>query len=259
MSMAEVIQAVKDKDYQKLKAMFAPLCTSDDTSYACHSCQDSGWLFQEDGGVQPCPCAALKKAKHQLAQSGLAELLTRYTFQSFAAKDPWQQGLLSLAREYVKHAEAGGKSWLYLGGQPGCGKTHLCTAVCGELLGSGIPVKYMLWTDQIQRIKADINNPQALDELLEPLKTIRVLYVDDLFKGVPGPKCSPTAADLRLAFEIFNMRYVRQLMTIISSEWDLTALIAADEGTFSRVYQQSKDFSAYVQPDMQKNHRLREG
>ena len=257
MSMAEVIQAVKDKDYEKLRAMFAPLCSSDDTKYACELCHDSGWVDAGERRVAPCRCMAVKKARRQMEQSGLQGLLERFTFDNFALEAPWQQGLFGLAREYLSHVLSGGKGWLYLGGQPGCGKTHLCTAVCAGLLERGIPVRYMLWTDQIQRIKADILNSEALDVLLEPLKIIPVLYVDDLFKGPPGLSPTPTAADLRLAFEIFNMRYVRQLPTIISSEWDLTALLSTDQGTFSRVYQQSKGFTAFVQPDLQKNFRLR--
>ena len=257
MSMEEVIRLVNNRDWQALKERFAPLCSSDDTEYECDICHDSGWVDVGERRVAPCRCVALKRAKRQMAQSGLGGLLDRYTFDGFAQDEPWQQGLLSLAQEYLQHVLSGGKGWLYLGGQPGCGKTHLCTAVCAGLLEKGIPVRYMLWTDQIQRIKADINNSEAMEQLLEPLKTITVLYVDDLFKGPPGVSPTPTAADLRLAFEIFNMRYVRQLCTILSSEWDLTALLTADQGTFSRVYQQSKGFTAFVKPDMGKNFRLR--
>lgn len=255
--MAEVIQAVKNQDYAKLREMFAPLCSSGDTEYECEECQDTGWVDAGERRMAPCRCVAVKKARRQMEQSGLKGLLDRFTFDSFAAEAPWQKGLLGLAKEYLSHVLSGGKGWMYLGGQPGCGKTHLCTAVCAGLLEKGIPVRYMLWTDQIQRIKADILNSEALDTLLEPLKTIPVLYVDDLFKGPPAKSPSPSAADLKLAFEIFNMRYVRQLPTILSSEWDLTALIDTDQGTFSRVYQQSKGFTAFVQPDYKKNYRLR--
>ncbi len=206
----------------------------------------------------PCTCQAVKRAKRQMAQSGLAGLLDRCGFEGFSAETPWQQDLKSLAEGYLAHVRSGGKSWLYLGGQPGCGKTHLCTAVCAGLLNDGVPVKYMLWTDQVQRIKADINDSDALDELLEPLKTVPVLYVDDLFKGPPGPAPNPSAADLRLAFEILNMRYVRQLTTLLSGEWDLSALLSLDQGTFSRVYQMAKGFTAFVGPDFAKNFRLRE-
>lgn len=255
--MEDVIRAVNNKDMEALKAMFAPLCTSDDTKYECDICQDTGWVDIGERRVKPCRCMAVKKARRQMRESGLEGLLDRYTFETFIPDEPWQKGLFDLSREYLAHVQSGGKAWLYLAGQPGCGKTHLCTAVCGELLQQGIPVRYMLWTDQTQRIKADINNSEAMDRLLEPLKTVPVLYVDDLFKGPPGPNPTPSAADLRLAFEIFNMRYVRQLCTIVSGEWDLTTLIGLDQGTFSRVYQQSKGFTAFVGPDMRKNFRLR--
>ena len=47
----------------------------------------------------------------------------------------------------------------------------------------------------------------------------RMLYIDDLFKPTYddfGKPRSPTAADIKLAFEIINYRYVNQKTTIIS-------------------------------------------
>jgi DNA replication protein DnaC len=117
----------------------------------------------------------------------------------------------------------------------------------------------MLWTDQIQRIKAGINDQETLDELLEPLKHVTVLYVDDLFKGAPKRDgiLTPTDSDKRLAFELFNHRYVAGLRTIISCEWDIRELIDVGQGTFSRVYERCKPYMVHVAPDKAKNWRLR--
>jgi DNA replication protein DnaC len=189
--------------------------------------------------------------------SGLGVTLDRCTFDNFRVEAPWQKNMRDTAWAYVENH---GSDWLYMGGQPGCGKTHLCTAVCGALLNRGVPVRYMLWADQVQRIKAGINDSDVLDELLEPLKTIPVLYIDDLFKSQnTNGKPSPTPADVRLAFEIFNARYVRGLPTIISCEWDLMDLLDTDQGTFSRVYERCKRFCVQVSADRARNYRLNGG
>ena len=43
---------------------------------------------------------------------------------------------------------------VFIGGQVGAGKTHLCTAMVGEFLKRGISAKYMLWRDDALKLKA---------------------------------------------------------------------------------------------------------
>ncbi len=242
--------------------MIGPLCssTSEDTEPNCPICRDRRWLYTEENGYRQaelCSCQLQKQARRRMELSGLIGALDSLTFDTFLAKEPWQQGLLKTARKYADHVLNGGKSWMYMGGQPGCGKTHLCTAACGEFLKKGIQVRYMLWTDHIRRIKAGITDSEAAAQLLDPLKYAPVLYVDDLFKGQsPTGMNTPTASDLRLAFEIINSRYVQNLPTIISSEWNLQSLLDVDQGAFSRVYQKCKGFTDEVQRDGKKNYRL---
>ena len=61
---------------------------------------------------------------------------------------------------------------------------------------------------------------------------------------------------MKLAFEIFNARYITGLRTVISCEWDLLDLVDMDQGTFSRVYERCRKFVVCVAPDRSKNHRL---
>lgn len=229
----------------------------------CRKCGDAGWYpskIDYERGVTHqeailCECKAAERAKRLIEASGLGNALSNLRMDNFFRSKQHQQTMYDAATGFLGSSA----EWLFLGGQPGCGKTHLCTAVCGELLEKGTPVRYMLWADQIQRIKAGINDQEVLDELLEPVKRVDVLYIDDLFKGSPrrdGVLC-PTDSDKRLAFEIFNHRYVAGLRTIISCEWNMAELIDVDQGTFSRVYERCKQYMVYVAPDKAKNWRLR--
>lgn len=147
------------------------------------------------------------------------------------------------------------KPWLYIGGNPGSGKTHICTAVCGELLKANIEVVYMQWLDDSRRLKAYVNDPD-FDSLCDRYTDCAVLYIDDLFKQAYGGRPTATDADVRIAFTILNARYLENKPTIISSEWDLQKLIDTDEGTFSRVYERSKGFIITIPRETKYNYRI---
>ena len=115
---------------------------------------------------------------------------------------------------------------------------------------------YMLWRDEVVKIKACVNNEQEYTALIEPLKEVPILYVDDFFKVERGKR--PTAADINVAFEILNYRYNKKLATIISSELFLKDIVACDEAVGSRIYQLAKLSSIEVGKDIKKNMRLRD-
>ena len=71
--------------------------------------------------------------------------LSAYTFDSYRADEVWQKPIWDGAHAYLD--DYTGK-WWYIGGQVGAGKTHICTAITGEMLRRGMEVRYMLWRDE---------------------------------------------------------------------------------------------------------------
>lgn len=136
-----------------------------------------------------------------------------------------------------------------------CGKTHICTAICGELLKRNVEVVYMQWLDESRRLKSYINEPD-FDSLVDKYTDCKVLYIDDLFKQTYHGTPVLSDADIKMAFTIFNARYLQNKPTIISSEWSLESLLDSDEGVFSRVYERCKGFTVNVPRDMKYNYRL---
>lgn len=231
--------------------------------YDCPVCMNRGEVsYVDDRGAWStwiCDCVEVRKSTRYISESGLAGALETQSFETFHAHAPWQNDLLSNAKAFVEAVARGGNEWLFIGGQPGCGKTHICTAVCGVLMAACKSLRYMVWTDASARIKAARNDMGASDELLEPLKQTDVLYIDDLFKGVGvrDGRLNVTDADVRLCFEIINARYLQGKTTIISSEWFLTTdLMKVDQATFSRVYQMTKNYRYEIGMDKQKNYRF---
>ena len=192
-----------------------------------------------------------------MKQSGLEKTIRENTFEQFHAQEPWQQTMLELAKEYATDGIANGY-WFIAGGQPGCGKTHLCTAIARKVLYER-PLYYMVWDGESKRLKSIVNEPDDYEREIGKIKNAKVLYIDDLFKPVPnedGGKYMPTGGDVKLAFEIINHRYINKLPTIISSEWYIDELATIDEATASRIAERAGKYQVMVGRDRSRNHRF---
>lgn len=226
--------------------------------YKCEKCKDTGWVDIGNNTVYRCQCFKAREAERLLKQSGLAEVVGQQTFESFRVETQTQRKIKETAERYLDAVMTSQKKpWLYIGGNPGCGKTHICTAVCGELLKRNIGVRYMQWLDEVRRLKAYVNEPDFEDEVADYIN-VSVLYIDDLLKQKYTEVPSFTEADVKIAFTILNGRYLLNKPTIISTEWDLLdQLLPADEGVFSRVYERCKGFTLNIDRNPANNYRLR--
>ncbi|MBQ8093381.1 MAG: ATP-binding protein [Clostridia bacterium] len=207
--------------------------------------------------MRQCECKNARNAFARIRTSGLAPAIKRCRFDNFEAREPWQIQCRDKAMAYAKD---GSEQWLYVGGQVGAGKSHLCTAVCGELLMvRNMSVVYMLWTTDAVRMKA-LHNEQLYNEQLIRYLNAEVLYIDDFLK-VPRSKENnvysgrPTDADLRLAFDILNGRYLERKRTIISSEWLLSEIGQFDDGLESRIVEMSRNFRCQIARNPERNYR----
>jgi DNA replication protein DnaC len=206
----------------------------------CPECLNKGQIMiaYEDGStaIRECGCMSWRRSVNRLERSGLKELVQRCRFDTFQAQESWQQEAKKTAEGYA--ADPAGR-WFLATGRPGSGKTHLCVAICRELMLRGAEVRYMLWRDTVTRLKAVVNDAQEYARLMEPLKRVQVLYIDDLFKTGKGQ--APTAADANVAFELLNARYVsREKLTILSTERSIEEMMDIDEAVGSRIYERSR-------------------
>lgn len=219
------------------------------TGYDCPVCLNRGNLMdvrKESGRIyrflRECECVKIRKSIREIERSGLAPLMGECTFDTWEEREPWQQRAKKLATEYAAKPDDG---WFVMAGSVGAGKTHLCTAVCGELLKRAIPVRYVLWRDLAVQAKAILMDREAYQALVAPLKRVKVLYIDDLFKtgkSGSGMGIKVTDGDVNLAYEILNNRSNNGLPTVISSELTVEDITDIDEATGSRIYQRSKGY-----------------
>lgn len=222
--------------------------------YRCSACKNRGYFsYFDDGGElksYPCRCMKVRRSLRHIRDSGLAPLLDTKTFDTYQTPELWHKYAKESAMRYLQDDTG---AWLVMAGSNGAGKTHLCTAVCGEFLKRGLDVRYMLWLDESGKLKA-AKTDETYSQMMDTLKRASVLYIDDLFKVKRGAEI--TDADVRLAFEIINFRSIDQKKrTIISSEKRLEEIVNIDQGLGGRIREKSRGF--YVSFSGRKDWRLR--
>lgn len=193
----------------------------------------------------------------RLEKSGLANALEEMTFEEFRTPDEFQERMLAKCKKFVKQDAF---RWLYISGQPGCGKTHLGTAVCGDFLARGQPTRYMTHRELINTMIASQNDADYYD-IVKEYGTVAVLYLDDFFKPVKndrGEVTRPTAAEIKHTFEVINMRLVRNAVTIITSERSLMEVCDIDEALGSRIKQRCGEFTMDILRKPGRNYRMRD-
>ena len=221
------------------------------TGYDCKTCRNKGMIAEiRDGYEVMCLCSCMKTRDtlRRIHESGLESLLRICTFQNYTAEQPFQQHILQCAKAYLQERHR----WFYIGGQTGCGKTHICTAIVGGMIRNGFSVRYMAWREASNQLKAALTDGSYAAQIAA-YKEADVLYIDDLFKTSSTAEVS--GADVRLAFEILDYRARNQMLTILSTEWPQLRQI--DGAIGGRIIQMSKGYAFEIRPDNQKDYRLR--
>lgn len=228
--------------------------------YDCQRCMNRGYLYEPRENeyhqywhavAVRCQCMNVREEIARRQRSGLKKLMQKYTFKTYQAKEPWQREIAKRACDYVRNPEG----WFFIGGQVGCGKTHICTAIVNALIAKGRAARYMVWNEEITNLKQATTDAKVYDALLKALQRAEILYIDDFFKTAKG--FSVTASDINTTFKIINYRYNEDLPTVISSELSIGEIIELDEALGSRIAEMTKGNDIYIAKDSKKNYRYR--
>lgn len=196
-----------------------------------------------------CECMNERESIERFKKSGLESLRQKYTFSKFKRDNEKSEAIYKLALEFLENIDK--KEWFFVGGQVGSGKSHICTAICLNLLKSN-KLKFMEWIKDSTVIKGCVLDTVDYIKEISKFLYVDVLYIDDFFKG------NISKADIRLAFEILNYRYNNDLITIISSERNIDEILEIDEAIGSRIYQKAYNFTLEIEKDETMNFRLKE-
>lgn len=219
--------------------------------YDCPVCKNKmKTAFVDDYGefsLRECECKVKRKALVNIHKSGITEDLRRKTFDTYASNDEWQKDLKKLAYDYF---ENGSGNWFYIGGQSGCGKTHICTAICNKFLNHGKSIRYILWRDYSRQMSANRFSENYF-KITDDIMQYDVIYIDDFLKS------SKPVNEIDFAFELINAAYVRKKRLIISSEFLLSDLYKLDEAVSGRIKELSGKFIVQIPKNSERNYRLK--
>lgn len=214
------------------------------------------WVVRDgEKFYRQCECRAKRDSLRRIRRSGLGDQLQRCTFASYQTPEKWQEAAKNTVVRFVRDKDRG---WLLLSGQSGSGKSHLCTAAAGKFIHAGADTRYMRWMDESIALKAAVNDDSEYFRRINPLKTCKVLYIDDFLKTQKGKE--PSAADVKLAFDLLDYRYCnRGLVTMISTERSIDELLSIDEALGGRIYERTRDYCVVIEGGATKNWRLSHG
>lgn len=241
--------------------------------YNCEECKNKGWLYyiKKDSYfnsstivAKPCKCKIIRTNLYNLKQCGISEyLLEKYKFANFKTNEEWQTKFKSKVMKFFDNyiSTKDKSNWLVVSGSTGCGKTHLCTALFQDLIMQGLSGKYLLWKDDVKKLKqlsksSYTSNIDKFQEILEEIKNVDVLYIDDFFKLIDKNNLEE---DLNIAYEIINARYMQpHKITIISTEYNKSQIMEFDSAIGGRIVERAKNNYIQLTPSDDRNYRLKE-
>ena len=255
MAKSRNIRQLSKEEFSKLRCDELNKCKgnlNELDGYDCSECLNRGYIYiPTQYGTETsvdCPkCKKIRNTMHLLSKSGIVQ----YRFENFSFKAAWRKGVLDAVCSFAVHS---GDNWLFIGGQSGAGKTHLCSAVLVNLVHSQQKEAMLLpWIDKAKKLKK-FSNDDSNEKEIDTFKAVPLLYIDDLFKtkGSTGI----TEADINLALDIIDYRYRNNLTTIISTEMSIDEIISISEALGGRIKQKSKEYALYISKDSKKNYRL---
>ncbi len=201
--------------------------------FSCKKCSDYGY---NDKGAM-CSCLRERLVKAAIASSGMGKLLEKQSFDNFdigrysgkAAET--MKRTLKLSKEYVNNFKKE-KGNLLLIGSTGTGKTHISSAIAGEIIKKGYDVIY----DSVQNILSDFedekfrNSYSQRDNTTAKYIECDLLIIDDL-----GTEFSNNFT-VSCLYNLLNTRQNKGLATIISTNLSSSELASKyEDRIYSRI------------------------
>lgn len=251
----------------EVTTMWPDTMVTENDFYAGKVCEPKDAWEWRDTFSKRCDCIQIRKIQRLLKSSDITEEFKSLNFTNFLTDGKPQVivDAYDCATEYLQEFQSLRKkrqNSIALLGQPGCGKTHLLTAISNNLINyQQVPVLYFPFVEGFNDLKDDFDK---LEEKLDRMKKVDVLFIDDLFKPVTtdtreGRKRKPRATEWQIeqTYAVINYRYLNHLPILISSELTIDELVEMDEALGTRIFQMCQDFVVVIQGDkFQLNHRL---
>lgn len=179
---------------------------------------------------QPSQCSkcvdkeiAAREIKQQIARKisarkrlGLPPRFHTATFKSFDRS--LQPVAYKIAGEFAqKYKPTEQVKGLYFYGQPGCGKTHLISAIANYLVDKE-SIRFITSPELLLSIRKSFNSTTTEQGLLDQLSQVNLLIIDDIGSEKPTEWVQETL------FVLIDRRYTNFMPTLFTSNYSLDQL-----------------------------------
>lgn len=209
MQMLDYVNQLIEKEEERLKGLGLPIEELDFDIYV----DDKG--FTQKKYIGRSKHYKLNQIKNEILSNDLYKQknFNKYSFKTFEVEKEYQRVMLDKAKAFALKPQG----TFILSAQSGIGKSHLCTAIVKQLILSGYKTKYVVWQDELDRIKSLPMEDRYKE--VKHLGEVEVLYLDDFLKTSSNDG-QLTESDKKVTNNIINERYTKGLTTIISTELD---------------------------------------
>lgn len=237
------------------------LCELVETDKCCPVCGEKlkvgiVRLFGTETRVQVlCPCELERRQKERDAidhrntvrrlyeKSGISLRQQATTFDSWKKRPGTERACAACERYADRFMDEIAKkgTGLYLYGTTGSGKTHLVQAIANALIQQEVRVMFWNVPSLFGALKGAYDGRGNADEILHTAKTAQLLVLDDLGSEKPSEWTRETL------YELLNYRVENMTPTIVTSNWEPSSPILADENALgSRMMSRLNDKTLFV-------------
>lgn len=195
---------------------------------SCKKCNGQGWIWIDKNTVKECDCRKELLTNNKIKFAAIPEVFRDLRLDSFSTafyqdKEAINKIVLAI-KDYLENLDeirAEGIGIYMWSRTPGSGKTRLATSLANELIQKyDMNVKFITSLDIIDEIRAtwdkDVESFSSESQLMRYLTTVEVLVIDDF-----GAETHKDWIDDKF-YKIINTRYINKLITIFTSNDNLT-------------------------------------
>ena len=192
----------------------------DSPKFLCPDCKDTGYV-----GQKMCTCLRAALNEEGLRRAGLAHLFETQRFDTFlldyyrhdARVYRMMQNYLEICRNFAARFDGDTRQSLLFCGGTGLGKTHLSTAIAGEIVQKGFDVLYESAPNLLSAFEAERFGRSLTASVSDTSRylTCDLLVIDDL-----GAELSNNFT-VGVLYNLLNTRIVSRKPTIISTNLTL--------------------------------------
>lgn len=201
----------------------------------CPACKGSGMITRRDenGYTVSAPCRVCNALHKKYVRLLLEKAELPYHTMDVRPHDE--------TFDFIKNFDATKPHWIVYSGKAGSGKTTESAWLAYQLICKKHVRTSFLSTDEvIRKLLATRNRQTEHEELIESLKDVDLIVLDDFLKGMPARTSYRFAEYMEACFSLVWTRYDVRKPLVLTTQVPLRMLPQIDAALAGRIFEMSK-------------------